>query len=169
MEISLDAITLLRDQAAKVDDLMRQVFESVDADSAIWQLEGSTANPIAVSFLHAYAIEDWAVHVRFQAKPTIFENGGWRERLSFDPNEPWTPGTRPDPEECRRYAAEVRAATVRYLDRITSEDLDRPVETARGKQPAAQALSVFLIIHKATHMGEISALLGCQGIKGFPI
>jgi hypothetical protein len=29
-------------------------------------------------------------------------------------------------------------------------------------------LSLMLVIHKANHTGEIAALLGSQGVRGFP-
>lgn len=76
----MEAVDLLRDQAAMADNLMTQVFAKVTPELAAWRLEGSTANPIASTFLHVYLSKDRLVQTA-QGKPTIFESGGWEERL----------------------------------------------------------------------------------------
>lgn len=163
----MDALALLRSQAATADGIMTQVAANITAERAAWTLPGSTTNPIAAIFLHVYTVEDRSVH-RALGQPPVLESGGWRERLGYDPAAPWSPELRPDPDTCRAYAAEVRAATVRYLDELDPAELEREVDSPFGRRPQADLLTLFLVIHKTTHMGEIAALLGCQGVKGFP-
>jgi uncharacterized damage-inducible protein DinB len=163
----MDALVLLRDLAARSDDLMTQTFAAVTAQQAAWRQEGSTANPIAATLLHVYYLEDRFVH-RDTGTPLIFEAGGWADRLGYDPAAPWSPSARPDPDACRAYAAEVRAATRDYLERLDPRRLEEEVDSSRGKRPRVAMLSLLLVTHKSTHVGEIAALLGCQGVKGFP-
>jgi uncharacterized damage-inducible protein DinB len=146
---------------------MTQTFAPVTAEQAAWRAEGSTANSIAAAFLHVYHAEDRFVH-RDTATPSIFEAGGWADRLGYDPSVPWSALAHPDPDACRAYAAEVRSATRDYLDRLAPGALEEEVESPRGKRPRVLMLSLLLVTHKLTHMGEIAALLGCQGVKGFP-
>ncbi|HEX5504415.1 MAG TPA: DinB family protein [Thermomicrobiales bacterium] len=163
----MDALALLRDQAAAADSLMTQVAADITAEQASWHLDGSTANPIGATLLHISAVEDRAVQ-RFQGQPPLLEAAGWGERLGYGPGAPWSPETRPDPDACRAYAAEVRAATARYLAGLDPAELAREVDSSRGRRSLANLLTLVLVLHKLTHTGEIAALLGCQGVRGFP-
>jgi uncharacterized damage-inducible protein DinB len=166
-DTKMEALELLRQQAALADNLMRQVFAPVTSEQASWRTEGSTANQIAQTFVHVYRSED-GMTSRLQGKPPRFEAEGWGERLGFNPGMPWSEQPAPDPETCRAYADAVRAGTEEFLEQATDEVMAQPVQTPAGPGTAATGLSIVLVIHKAAHMGDISALLGVQGEKGFP-
>jgi uncharacterized damage-inducible protein DinB len=163
----LDALIMLRDQAAVADDLMAQVIRELTAAQAAWRPEGSTANPIAATLMHVYSTEDRQIQ-GMQVKQALFESRGWQDRLGTDPNAGWASAVHPDPDALRAYAAAVRAASHAYLNGIDSATLDQEIDSPRGKRPLAASLALLLVTHKLGHMGEISALLGCQGVKGFP-
>ncbi len=163
----MDALTFLREQADNADNLLRRVFEPVTPEQAAWKLPGSTANTIGATFLHAYSTEDEAVH-RLLGMPTVFESGGWKGRLGYDPDASWTLEGRPDTGLIAAYAGAVFEDTRRYLSGLAPDSLDQEVETPRGRRPLAARLGVYLVVHKFQHMGEIAALLGCQGVKGLP-
>jgi uncharacterized damage-inducible protein DinB len=165
----MDALALIREQAATAERLLSQVVAELTAEQSIWHAEGSTANPIAAIFTHIYFSEDRLVQRRGQGRPPIYNAGGWRERLGVDPEAPWSGLTQVAPREMRAYAAEVRAATTRFLEGLPPADLEREVEGPRGRQTLAATMSLLLVIHKATHTGEIAALLGNQGVRGFPV
>lgn len=166
----MDAVALLRDQAAVTDSLMTQVFAKVTTpEQALWRLPGATTNPIAATYLHAYMTEDRSVQ-RQLGRPALCESDEWRQLLGYGPSEIWTMQTSPNLDVCRDYAAAVRASTVRFLDGLNPNDerLEQQVQTPRGTRPLGDLLSLALVMHKFGHMGEIAALLGCQGEKGFP-
>jgi hypothetical protein len=54
------------------------------------------------------------------------------------------------------------------LASITPEDLERKIDTPIGELNLGQLLETFVIWHVNAHCGEISALKGCQGAKGYP-
>jgi hypothetical protein len=164
----MDALDLLRTQAAFADDILTRVFAAVTADQALWKLGGSTANTIAGTFLHLYSSEDRAIHRLLLGKSPLFETNCWQQRLDYDPEAPWTSSKQPDLAAYRAYAAEVHAATKQALAGLEPAALEREVDGPRGKRPLVTSLSLLLVAHKQTHLGEISALLGCQGAKGFP-
>jgi uncharacterized damage-inducible protein DinB len=164
----MDALTLLREQAERADSLLTDVFAVATPEQAHWKLADSTTNTIAGDFLHIYYSEDTLVNKRFRSKATVFEAGGWAERLGYDPQSPWTAASPADLDAYHAYAREVRAATKTFLDELDSAELEREVVGPRGPRSVASSLSLILIIHKANHTGEIAALLGCQGVKGFP-
>ena len=162
----MEAIDLLREQAANADSTLLRVFTPVTPEQASWRLPGSTANTIALTFLHIYVSEDDLLH-RFAGGPSLFANDGWGSRLGYDP-EAWTLRDPPDKDLMLAYAEAVTAARRDYLATATPEQLEEEVETRQGRRKVIARLSGYLVAHKLQHTGEIAALLGCQGVKGLP-
>jgi uncharacterized damage-inducible protein DinB len=163
----VDALLLLRDQTANADRILRQVFEPVTPEQAAWRLPGSLANTIGATLMHVYYSEDQIVQAA-QGTPTLFEEGGWQERLGYEPATIWTLSGGFDTELLQAYASAVATATGAYLASLVPSALEEQIETPRGVQPRVNRLSVYLVSHKFQHTGEIAALLGCQGAKGLP-
>ena len=63
------------------------------------------------------------------------------------------------------YQQVVRAATDSYLDKLTLDELDRVVKSARGERSVA-TMFIHLVNHALIHAGEIGALKGIQAAKG---
>ena len=166
--MALSPVTLLREQIARADSLLTQVFANVTTEQLVWLPAGGMTNSIGSTFLHLYYIEDRLIHRLIGDKPTVFDANGWQARLGYDPAKQWTPLSNPDPAVLRAYAAEVGVETTSYLEGLAPEELEREITTPRGQSPLYATLSLTLVIHKFTHLGEISGLLGCQGVTGFP-
>jgi hypothetical protein len=66
------------------------------------------------------------------------------------------------------YTKAVAEATQSWLASLGPEDLERKLNTPIGELNLAQMLETFVIWHINAHCGEISALKGCQGVKGYP-
>lgn len=164
----MNGLELLRIQAAFVDDLMTQTIANVTAEQAVWRPPESTENPIANKILHVYYVEDHGVQSTLLNKPLVFEVQGWKDRVAFDPTAPWSGQGTPNLDASRAYAAAVRAQTVAALETLDPAILDREIDSFLGRGPLAALMTVFLVAHKGIHLGEISALLGSQGVKGFP-
>lgn len=164
----MDAVELLRQQAEMTEMMLTSVFAKVTPEQAMWKLPGATTNPIAATFLHCYLTEDRVVHKQ-QGRPMLFESANWQERLNVEPAAIWTLTDCPDLAACRAYAADVRAASIRYLDDLDPATLSAEARTPFGQYTLAALLGLILGTHKFLHGGEIAALLGCQGEKGFPI
>lgn len=163
----MDALAMLNFQATTANDLLTQVFAPVTAARGAWRLDGSTANAITPTFLHVYISEDRVVSGVLGRQP-IWESAGWGARLGVDPANPWSMAPLTDLAPCREYASAVRAATQALLPTLDAAALDREIPTPRGARPLGEALSFALVLNKVVHLGEISALLGCQGERGFP-
>lgn len=163
----MDALTLLRDQAALVNSLIPQMIKNVTPELASWRMEGSVANPIGAIMLHMYEVEDRTVQAA-QDRPSIFVSGGWAERIGVDLDSLWTATVAPDLSALAAYAAEVTAASDAYLCSLAPGAMDEEISTAQGSRPRAARLSLLVVLHKMNHLGDISALLGAQGVKGFP-
>ena len=66
------------------------------------------------------------------------------------------------------YAQAVKEVVQGWLGSLTPEDLERKLETPVGEVSLGQLLEAFVIWHINAHCGEISALKGCQGARGYP-
>src|ERR1051325_3818206 len=115
--------------------MLKQVFQQVTPQQAVWKLPGSHANTIGATFTHAYKSEDDAVH-SIQGKPSVWESGGWASRLGYD-DEAWSFSKTPDPAQLTAYAEAVTKDTEAYLDRLAPEALDSLIETRRRPRPLA--------------------------------
>lgn len=163
----MDALTLLNFQATMANDLLMQVFAPVTATQGAWRLDGSTANAITPTVLHVYTSEDRLVS-GVTGRQTRWESEEWGARLGVDLANPWAIPPLDDLAPCRDYAAAVHAATEAFLPTLDAEALGRQIATPRGLRPLGEALAFALVLNKVIHLGEIAALLGCQGERGFP-
>ena len=66
------------------------------------------------------------------------------------------------------YARAVARASRDWLASLTPQDLERMIDTPVGELSLGQVLATFVIWHIDAHCGEIAALKGCQGVKGYP-
>ena len=164
----MDAVTLMRQQAAFTEGLAARVIASVTQEQSAWRAAGGTTNPIAATIFHAYHTEDRIVHLAAQGKPTVFEAGGWKERLGVDRETMWTTTAPIDVEQVRAYTKAVHADSVAYLERTDGAGWEREVDGPLGKMTLAALLSLGLVVHKSLHLGDVSACLGVQGAKGLP-
>ncbi len=55
-----------------------------------------------------------------------------------------------------------------WLSSLAPADLDHRRHMTVGELNVGQMLEVHIVWHINVHCGEISALKGCQGLKGYP-
>ena len=65
-------------------------------------------------------------------------------------------------------AAPVIPSLPRNPSSLAPEELGRKINTPIGELNLAQTIDTFVIWHVNAHCGEIAALKGCQGAKGYP-
>jgi hypothetical protein len=129
-------------------------------------------------------IEEW-----FEAKRAERELGmgqaplrhsaGWQEKavIALPPENPEDPywdlrpvrgGLRVDLPALHDYARTTAQTLQSWVASLTPEDLERSISTPIGDYKLDSFLEIFIISHINVHCGEISALKGCQGLKGYP-
>jgi DinB superfamily len=83
----------------------------------------------------------------------------------------WPTKLRLNVTEFRAYQKAVFAVTDTYLASLKESDLDRELDMTSmgmGKQNVGWAFGMLIIGHANNLAGEISALKGVQGLKGYP-
>ena len=146
----------------------------VTADAAN-QVPDGVAHPIGAIAAHIIQCEDVMINAALQGKPSIWERDGWGAKLGLslmvDQETNAARSYKCDPRELSEYAEAVYKNTDAYLSALRQEDLDKEVDltaAGMGKMGVGAFLLTALLGNNYAHTGEISALKGIMGKKGYP-
>jgi hypothetical protein len=173
----------IRGQVQSAHWTLEATMEDVDAGLAHWAPPGA-ALPIGAAYAHFVTSEDLVVNFLFRGGVPLY-SGSHAERtgLSELPPDPasakdwardfagWCRRVRIDLALFRAYARSVYAATDAYLSELPDAELDRTLDLSSvgmGTQSIGFVVNNALVGHAFCHCGEISALKGMQGKKGYP-
>lgn len=172
----MDAISLLREQVEAAYTLSGQCLEGLTPEQLHWVPAGA-AHPIGATYAHVILNEDWLVHRLLQDQPLLSETT-WAGQTGVSAEQPgegaweeWARTVRVDLTASRAFAGAVSAAIDSYLATLNADDLERQIEFPPPRpmsRSLARVLSAMLIRHHANHTGEIAAVKGLQGLRGYP-
>ncbi|MEK7247219.1 MAG: DinB family protein, partial [Chloroflexota bacterium] len=139
-------------------------------------LPGGTAHPIGALYAHMVVSEDFVVNGMVRgAAPLMMSAFAGKTGLSEPPPMPggdlhgWAVKVQIDLDALKAYDKAVRAATDEFLAGASDADLDKKVAFGQmGDQPVSYILGLIALVHPSNHIGEISALKGVYGGKGYP-
>ncbi len=170
----MNTVELLRYSLGNAFGILGQVTADLTQEQADWMPPG-TANPIGGLYWHTIASVDLAVHGWGMGQAPLSQRAGWREKVLLgsgpEDKEGRPPGMRDvrvDLPALHEYAKVVGEAAQSWLSSLAPEDLERKIDTPIGELDLGQTLATFVIWHIDAHCGEIAALKGCQGAKGYP-
>lgn len=168
----MDVKTYIQQQMANVRRQIDAAVKDTTDEQFNWPPPG-TINPISAIVIHVLAGEDYFIQTVLQGKSRCWEVQEWGRKI----------GIQTPPEFGRSwdefktvkilvapvlaYEQVIRVATDAYLADLTAEELDRQVDFAGNVLPVAEVL-MRLVVHSASHAGEIAAVKGMQGVKGLP-
>jgi len=174
-------ISHIRAQMNSAHWLLEETISDVSDEMARFAPPGK-ALPIGAAYVHYITGEDWTIHSPFQGVAPLMA-GAWSGKTGVSEPPPgpgddwetrfvaWSRRVRVDLLAFRAYAKAVYDATDAYLDTLADPELSREVdlsEMGMGKQTVGFVLDNVLLGHAYCHCGEISALKGIQGKKGYP-
>ncbi len=168
----MDIKTYIQLQIANMRRQMDVVVSDITDEQLNWPPPG-TISPISAILIHTLAGEDYFIQIVIQGKPTRWVVEEWDQKI----------GIQSPPEQGRSwdeyktvkisvtpvlaYEQVIRVATDAYLANLTLKELDRHVSFAGNELTVAEVL-MTLVVHSASHAGEIAAIKGMQGYKGLP-
>ncbi len=142
-------------------DILGQVTADLTQEQADWKPPG-VASTIGAIYSHIITYVDYFVqNYCIEGKPAT-------ESVESRPEALKMQDVQVDLSELHELAGNVKNKTQVWLSSLTPADLSRKIDTAIGELTVGQMLDVFLVWHINVHCGEISALKGCQGAKGYP-
>lgn len=173
------ALQLIKDQLKDAHETLESTFADV-TEEILHKDPGGKAFPVGSLYAHLVFSEDVIVHTMLQTKTPLYK-GEWVGKTGTDSpmpemdanwsanNEAWSKGVKVDLKQIRDYAKAVYSATDAYVATLTDADLEREVDLgAWGKKTVASLLHSFIIAHTNSLTGEISAIKGVHGAKGYP-
>lgn len=172
----MNTVEILQYSWGNAVGILGQVTADLTQEQADWQPPG-IANPIGATYWHVLASVDHIIHKWCLDQSPISEQQGWQDRaLTVSVPDPGPGGDyqaymralRVDLPTVHEYAQAVNAAVQGWLGSLIPADLEREMETPVGELSLGQLLETFIIWHINAHCGEIAALKGCQGAKGYP-
>jgi hypothetical protein len=172
----MNTVELIRYSLNNAFDILGQVTSDLTPELADWTPPG-IANPIGATYWHAVSGVDEVVYGWGMGQAPLHKRDGWREKvLTVAAPEPEHGGDylaymraiRVDLPTLHDYTRAVAESVQCWLASLTPADLEREIDSPLGKVNLAQLLEVFVIWHINAHCGEIAALKGCQGARGYP-
>lgn len=172
----MDAIALLRLQVEDAHSLTDRMVEGLIPEQVHWQPPAG-AHSVGATLSHMVLNEDWLIRTLLLGRPAMYETD-WAGRTGFSAPQPgegaweeWARTLRVDLPALLEYARTVYAATDAYLAALGPDDLAREITFPPPRamtRPLSRVLSSMLIRHHANHCGEIAAVKGLQGLRGYP-
>lgn len=155
-------------------EILAMVTADLTPEQAAW-LPPGIANPIGAQYAHAICGEDWIVQSLFLGRAPLYASE-WAGRTGISTPQPnatyeWAQSVTMDLSALRSYAAAVAQATESYIIGLSDADLDRSLDmtfVGLGQRTVGWVLSANVIGHINNMAGEISALKGVLGAKGYP-
>jgi hypothetical protein len=168
----MDALQAIRENLTFAREAFVGTIADVTPAMAAWDPKGK-ANNIASLYAHTIHGEDMVIQGMLQGKPQLWERDGWDKKLNIPFNGMMTEANRlmrVDLAAMKPYAEAVAKATNAYLASLKPADLDRKITVGPplGDQTVGWVIQMFVASNFYMHAGEISALKGIQGHKGYP-
>ena len=176
----MDAIASIKEQLSFGRFILKGTTEGTTQDQAHWMPAGN-AHSIAATYAHLILSEDGLINGMLQGKQPLAATS-WAGKTGVDSMPPqgsegiadwseWAGKVKVDLAAFAAFAAyhdAVAAATDAYVNGLSESDLDRQLETPLGSQSVNQMIGI-ITSHLSLHGGEISAVKGLQGLKGYPV
>lgn len=167
------ATSLLRFQFQSAHNWLEGTLADVTQEQAHWHPDGKT-NPIGAQYAHVLLAEDIIVSLVKGKAPLMMSSHAGKIGMSEPPPigawGDWAHTVQIDMTALRAYGQAVYAASDEILKGMSDADLEQSIDMSTlgfGSQKASFALSL-IILNVFSHTGEISALKGLQGMKGYP-
>lgn len=172
----MNTVQLIRDQIKTAHDWLEGTMADVTPQMANFVPPGQ-AHSVGTRYAHAIVAEDTSTHSMLQGGAPLYTStfagktgvadppSAWGSKLEWAQNE------KVDLGALRQYAQAVYKATDDYVASLKEADLEKEVDLTQvgfGKWSVGAFLITFVLGHARDIMGEISAIKGVQGARGYP-
>jgi hypothetical protein len=170
----MNTIDYLRDSLKWAHEIIGMTVADLTPEMAQHCPDG-IANPIAATYAHAVLAEDGVVNGLLRGSAPLFATS-WAGKsgasdAQFQQTPEWARSVQVDLPKMAEYMQAVAAETDSWIASLSEADLNKELDlTAQGlgKRTLGWALHALVIGHLHNMVGEISALKGTLGAKGYP-
>ncbi len=155
-------------------EILHLVVADLTTEQAHWQPPG-IAHPAGAQYAHAIVAADAIALGVLMGGAPLFASS-WAGKTGVSQPQPqatqeWARTVQVDLPALHAYAAAVAAAADAFVAGLSESDLDRQIDLSAvglGQRSLDWVLSALIAGHLNNMAGEISALKGLQGAKGYP-
>ncbi|MBI4973714.1 DinB family protein [Candidatus Roizmanbacteria bacterium] len=175
----ITALQLIKDQLKEAHEMFLQTVADIKEDH-LHKNPGGKALPLGSLYAHLLYSEDVIVQGMIRGKAPLYTTL-WKDKTGASAPMPamddkweanhvmWSKKVKIDLTNMNKYGKAVFTATEKYVDSLKGKDLERIVDLGSwGKKTVASLLCGFVIGHANSLTGEISAVKGINGAKGYP-
>lgn len=179
----MSRVSQLREQFRSAHEFLEGTMEGVTHEQGHWQPPGKGL-PIGAHYGHVVVLEDFAMGGMLSGGKPLYASL-WAGKTGFTSLPPlpgpgvsgipawdgWARTLKVDLPGARSYARAVYEATDQFLATLADASLDRPLNLSGvglGQRTVGWFLANPCLANINMHCGEISALKGLQGARGYP-
>ena len=156
----MNKVELLQYSLDTAFDVLGMVTADLTQEQADWQPPGK-ASSIAANYSHILTYLDrFLEKILIPCDDSLFH----MER----PPDTILQDVQVEVVDLHKHAGELKKAYHDWLSSLSPADLDIEMKTNVGPLNVGQTVELFIVWHINVHCGEISAMKGCQGAKGYP-
>jgi len=155
----MNTVELLQHSLDFAFEVLGLVTADLTQEQADWQPPG-IANSITANYSHILAYMDWILEgilIPYDDSPFL-----------DPPPEIVLQDVQVELSDLHKRAGGLRKAYMDWLSSLTPADLDMELKTTIGPLNLGKTVELYVVWHINVHCGEISAIKGCQGAKGYP-
>ena len=157
----MNTVELLQYSLDTAFGILSQVTADLTQEQIDWQPPG-LVNTIGSIYSHILTYVDWFV------QDLCIDQKPFPESLEAAIKDHGMRHVQADLAELHKSAGTVWKKAQGWLSSLTPADLEIIRNTTVGELNQGQMFEIYIIWHINVHCGEIAALKGCQGAKGYP-
>lgn len=155
----MNKVELLQHSLDFAFEVLGLVTADLTQEQADWQPPG-IASSITANYSHINTYMDWILEeILLPCEDS---------RFSDPPPEIIMHNVQAELSDLKKHAVNIRKAYQDWFSSLTPSDLDVELMTSVGPLNVGQTVELYVTWHINVHCGEISAIKGCQGLKGYP-
>jgi hypothetical protein len=173
----MDTANHIREQLTQARTFLAGTLSGISEEDMHKPMPGAL-NTIAATYAHVVTGEDGFVNALIRGGAPLFATSwaGFTGLSAMPPEGPgwrdWGASLRVDRQALGGYATAVATETDSYLASLSPGDLTRLVDLSGfgfGQKALGWVLGAGVVGHVYSHWGEICAMNGVTGGKGFPL
>ena len=175
----LTTLDIIKNQIKESHEILEKTVADIKDEH--WHKDpGGLAHTLASAYAHAVFSEDGINHGMLQGKAPLYKTA-WSNKTGASEPMPemdehwhenhgtWVKTVKLDLEQFKKYTQAVYEATTAYLETVTEPMLEEMVDLgSMGQYTRAHILTNIIASHNHNLAGEISAIKGVFGVKGYP-
>jgi hypothetical protein len=156
----MNTVELLQYSLDNAFDVLGLVTADLTQEQADWKPPGETSS-ITANYSHIITYVDRVLEeILIPCDDSLFQVERPPDSILQDVHVELT--------DLHKRAVEIKKAYQVWFSSITPADLDVEFNTSVGPLTVGQTVELYIVWHINVHCGEISAIKGCQGLKGYP-